>query len=183
MKNNRFNILKTTAMRNAWVVVFVVAGTTLTATSCADDDGAVASGSRQKVQLLVSVPTQTAAASQHRLADPGTAVPEGTDWDRLTVILAYADGSRVIKTTLTKEEFEALADYENQPGVKLLTIDAWLGEAYIYGVTYSSTATGNPEHQRLPEQYGRAGSDHFQHLCLGRCSQVCERGYGLLSDQ
>lgn len=145
MKNNRFNILKTTAMRNAWVVVFVVAGTTLTATSCADDDGAVASGSRQKVQLLVSVPTQTAAASQHRLADPGTAVPEGTDWDRLTVILAYADGSRVIKTTLTKEEFEALADYENQPGVKLLTIDAWLGEAYIYGVTYSSTATGNPE--------------------------------------
>lgn len=146
MKNNRFNILKTTAMRNAWVVVFVVAGTTLTATSCADDDGAVASGSRQKVQLLVSVPTQTTAASQHRLADPGTAVPEGTDWDRLTVILAYADGSRVIKTTLTKEEFEALADYDkNHPGVKLLTIDAWLGEAYIYGVTYSSTATGNPE--------------------------------------
>lgn len=146
MKNNRFNILKTTAMRNAWVVVFVVAGTTLTATSCADDDGAVASGSRQKVQLLVSVPTQTAAASQHRLVDPGTAVPEGTDWDRLTVILAYADGSRVIKTTLTKTDFEALDDYdENHPGVKLLTIDAWLGEAYIYGVTYSSTATGNPE--------------------------------------
>lgn len=147
MKNNRFNILKTTAMRNAWVVVFVVAGTTLTATSCADDDGAVASGSRQKVQLLVSVPTQTAAASQHRLADPGTAVPEGIDWDRLTVILAYADGSRVIKTTLTKTDFEALDDYDekNHPGVKLLTIDAWLGEAYIYGVTYSSTATGNPE--------------------------------------
>lgn len=145
MKNNRFNILKTTAMRNAWVVVFVVAGTTLTATSCADDDGAVASGSRQKVQLLVSVPTQTAAASQHRLADPGTAVPEGTDWDRLTVILAYADGSRVIKTTLTKTEFEALADYENHPGVKLLTIDAWLGEAYIYGVTYSSGVAGDPE--------------------------------------
>ncbi len=47
MKNTRFNLLKTTAMRNAWVVVFVVAGTTLTATSCADDDGAVASGSRQ----------------------------------------------------------------------------------------------------------------------------------------
>lgn len=147
MKNNRFNILKTTAMRNAWVVVFVVAGTTLTATSCADDDGAVASGSRQKVQLLVSVPTQTAAASQHRLADPGTAVPEGTDWDRLTVILAYADGSRVIKTTLTKTDFEALADYDkkNHPGVKLLTIDAWLGEAYIYGVTYSSGVAGNPE--------------------------------------
>lgn len=146
MKNNRFNILKTTAMRNAWVVVFVVAGTTLTATSCADDDGAVASGSRQKVQLLVSVPTQTAAASQHRLADPGTAVPEGTDWDRLTVILAYADGSRVIKTTLTKTDFEALDDYdENHRGVKLLTIDAWLGEAYIYGVTYSSGVAGDPE--------------------------------------
>lgn len=146
MKNNRFNILKTTAMRNAWVVVFVVAGTTLTATSCADDDGAVASGSRQKVQLLVSVPTQTAAASQHRLVDTGTAVPEGTDWDRLTVILAYEDGSRVIKTTLTKTDFEALADYDkNHPGVKLLTIDAWLGEAYIYGVTYSSGVAGDPE--------------------------------------
>lgn len=148
MKNNRFNILKTTAMRNAWVVVFVVAGTTLTATSCADDDGgAVASGSRQKVQLLVSVPTQTAAASQHRLADPGMAVPEGTDWDRLTVILAYADGSQVEKkvltTTLSKADFEKLPTYSGN--IKRLDIDAWLGEAFIYGVTYSSTATGNPE--------------------------------------
>lgn len=157
MKNNRFNILKTTAMRNAWVVVFVVAGTTLTATSCADDDDDVASGSRQKVQLLVSVPTQTAAASQHRLADPGTAVPEGTDWDRLTVILAYADGSRVIKTTLTKEEFEALADYENQPGVKLLTIDAWLEwqrrrARFITSVRRAeATARRGPMRRRLPK--------------------------------
>ena len=74
-KNTIHNILKTTSVRKAWAVVFVVAGTMLTATSCADDDAP--SAPLQTVQLLVSVPAQTLSASQHRLGDPGTAVPEG----------------------------------------------------------------------------------------------------------
>lgn len=144
-KNTIHNILKTTSVRKAWAVVFVVAGTMLTATSCADDDAP--SAPLQTVQLLVSVPAQTLSASQHRLGDPGTAVPEGADWDCLTVIMAYTDDSQVEKkvltTTLSKDDFKKLPTYSGN--IKLLTIDAQPGKVYIYGVTYSSTADGNPE--------------------------------------
>lgn len=140
-KNTIHNILKTTSVRKAWAVVFVVAGTMLTATSCADDDAP--SAPLQTVQLLVSVPAQTLSASQHRLGDPGTAVPEGADWDCLTVIMAYTDNSQVLKTTISKDYFDNLPTYSGN--IKLLTIDAQPGKVYIYGVTYSSTADGNPE--------------------------------------
>lgn len=137
-------MLKTTSVRKAWAVVFVVAGTMLTATSCADDDAP--SAPLQTVQLLVSVPAQTLSASQHRLGDPGTAVPEEADWDRLTVIMAYTDDSQVEKkvltTTLSKEDFEKLPTYSGN--IKLLTIDAQLGTVYIYGVTYSKDAANGP---------------------------------------
>lgn len=143
-KNTIHNILKTTSVRKAWAVVFVVAGTMLTATSCADDDAP--SAPLQTVQLLVSVPAQTLSASQHRLGDPGTAVPEGADWDCLTVIMAYTDDSQVEKkvltTTLSKEDFEKLPTYSGN--IKLLTIDAQLGTVYIYGVTYSKDAANGP---------------------------------------
>lgn len=138
------NILKTTSVRKAWAVVFVVAGTMLTATSCADDDAP--SAPLQTVQLLVSVPAQTLSASQHRLGDPGTAVPERADWNCLTVIMAYTDGSQVEKkvltTTLSKEDFEKLPTYSGN--IKLLTIDAQPGTVYIYGVTYSKDAANGP---------------------------------------
>lgn len=143
-KNTIHNILKTTSVRKAWAVVFVVAGTMLTATSCADDDAP--SAPLQTVQLLVSVPAQTLSASQHRLGDPGTAVPEGADWDCLTVIMAYTDDSQVEKkvltTTLSKEDFEKLPTYSGN--IKLLTIDAQPGKVYIYGVTYSKDAANGP---------------------------------------
>ena len=144
-KNIWHNILKTTAVRKARIVVFVIAGATLTLASCADDDGTSA-GPRQTVRLLVSVPAQTAAASQHRMGDPGEAVPEAADWDRLTVIMAYTDDSQVEKkvltTTLSKEDFEKLPTYSGN--IKLLTIDAQLGTVYIYGVTYSKDAANGP---------------------------------------
>lgn len=140
-KNIWHNILKTTAVRKARIVVFVIAGATLTLASCADDDGPSA-GPRQTVRLLVSVPAQTAAASQHRMGDPGEAVPEVADWDRLTVIMAYTDGSQVMKTTISKEDFEKLPTYSGN--IKLLTIDAQPGTVYIYGVTYSKDAANGP---------------------------------------
>lgn len=136
------NILKTTSVRKAWAVVFVVAGTMLTATSCADDDAP--SAPLQTVQLLVSVPAQTLSASQHRLGDPGTAVPEGADWDCLTVIMAYTDNSQVLKTTISKDYFDNLPDYNGNSNIKLLAIDAQPGTVYIYGVTYSKDAAKGP---------------------------------------
>ena len=138
-KNIWHNILKTTAVRKARIVVFVIAGATLTLASCADDDGTSA-GPRQTVRLLVSVPAQTAAASQHRMGDPGEAVPEAADWDRLTVIMAYTDGSQVMKTTITKADFDKLPAYNGNAGIKLFSIEAQPGTVRIYGVTYSSGA-------------------------------------------
>lgn len=141
-KNTIHNILKTTSVCKAWAVVFVVAGTMLTATSCADDDAP--SAPLQTVQLLVSVPAQTLSASQHRLGDPGTAVPEGADWDCLTVIMAYTDNSQVLKTTISKDYFDNLPDYNGNSNIKLLAIDAQPGTVYIYGVTYSKDAANGP---------------------------------------
>lgn len=140
-KNIWHNILKTTAVRKVRIVVFVIAGATLTLASCADDDGTSA-GPRQTVRLLVSVPAQTAAASQHRMGDPGEAVPEAADWDRLTVIMAYTDGSQVMKTTITKADFDKLPAYNGNAGIKLFSIEAQPGRVRIYGVTYSSGVRG-----------------------------------------
>lgn len=143
-KNTVHNILKATSVRKAWVVVFVVVGIMQAATSCADDDAPTVP--LQTVQLLVSVPAQTLSASPHRLGDPGTAVPEGADWDCLTVIMAYTDDSevekKVLTTTLSKEDFEKLPAYSGN--IKRLDIDAQPGKVYIYGVTYSKGADYGP---------------------------------------
>lgn len=108
----------------------------------------------ETVQLIISVP----ASASTRIGDPGTAVDEGADWDRLAVILAYTDdsqvtlpgGSKVQVTTISKTEFEDLPDYANNSKFKLLAIDAQPGTVYIYGVTYSygednNQIYGNPE--------------------------------------
>ena len=102
----------------------------------------------ETVQLIISVP----ASASTRIGDPGTAVDEGADWDRLAVILAYTDDSQVTLpgrskvqvTTISKDDFETLPFYNNTQ-YRLLAIDAQPGEVYIYGVTYSSDAAQNPE--------------------------------------
>lgn len=102
----------------------------------------------ETVQLIISVP----ASASTRIGDPGTAVDEGADWDRLAVILAYTDGSQVTLpenskvqvTTISKDDFEDLPDYANNSKFKLLAIDAQPGTVYIYGVTYSDDATNKP---------------------------------------
>lgn len=109
----------------------------------------------ETVQLIISVPN--AAAGSRAIGDPGTAVDEGADWDRLAVILAYtADsqvtlpgGSRVQVTILPKAYFETLPFY-NKTQFRLLSIDAQPGKVYIYGVTYSvgeknAKVLNNPE--------------------------------------
>lgn len=114
------------------------------------EDLPVPSPEVETVQLIISVPN--AAAGSRAIGDPGTEVDEGADWDRMAVILAYTDdspvvlpgGSRVQVVRLSKEDFDKLPQYEGTR-YKLLSVDAQLGSVYIYGVTYSSAAAGNPE--------------------------------------
>lgn len=95
----------------------------------------------ETVQLIISVPASTAST---RIGDPGEPVDEGADWDRLAVVLAYTDGSKVKTTTITQAEFNALPSYNGNTNYKLLAIDAEPGTVNIYGVTYSDDATNKP---------------------------------------
>lgn len=106
----------------------------LTACGSSDDDGAPVADV-ETVQLIISVPATSAGT---RMGDPGTAVGEGADWDRLAVILAYSDNSKVRTTTITQEQFNALPAYNGNTNFKLLAIDAEPGTVQIYGVTYSN---------------------------------------------
>lgn len=113
-----------------------------------DDDGGVPSGENlETVKLYISVP----GVQSTRMGDPGTAVPEGEDWDELAIIMAYTDDSQVTLpnnskvqvTTISKNDFEKLPIYGNT-NYRLLSIDAQPGKVYIYGVTYSKDADNNP---------------------------------------
>lgn len=112
-----------------------------------DDDGGVPSGENlETVKLYISVP----GVQSTRMGDPGTAVPEGEDWDELAIIMAYTDDSQVTLpnnkvqvTTISKNDFVNLPIYGNT-NYRLLSIDAQPGTVYIYGVTYSNDADNNP---------------------------------------
>lgn len=108
--------------------------------ACSHDDEDRPAPDVETVRLIISVPATSAST---RMGDPGTAVDEGADWDRLAVILAYFDNSKVRTTTITQEQFNALPAYNDNTNFKLLAIDAEPGTVYIYGVTYSDAAN-NP---------------------------------------
>lgn len=109
--------------------------------SCSHDDDDRPAPDVETVRLIISVPATSVGT---RMGDPGTAVDEGADWDRLAVILAYSDNSKVRTTTITQEQFNALPAYNGNTNFKLLAIDAEPGTVYIYGVTYSNAAKNNP---------------------------------------
>lgn len=109
--------------------------------SCSHDDDDSPAPDVETVRLIISVPATSVGT---RMGDPGTAVDEGADWDRLAVILAYSDNSKVRTTTITQEQFNALPAYNGNTNFKLLAIDAEPGTVYIYGVTYSNVAKNNP---------------------------------------
>ena len=105
--------------------------------ACSHDDDDRPAPDVETVRLIISVPATSAGT---RMGDPGTAVDKGADWDRLAVILAYSDNSKVRTTTITQEQFNALPAYNDNANFKLLAIDAEPGKVYIYGVTYSDAA-------------------------------------------
>lgn len=131
----------------AWLCI-----TALCLTSCRDDDpeAMTVTPVTEELQLLVSVPD--AGADKRNIGDPGEGVQEGADWDRLAIIVAYADGSdvilpegsKVMVAELSKEDFDKLPDYDTGGNVKRLTLNAQPGTVYIYGVTYSRDAEYSP---------------------------------------
>ena len=118
----------------------------LSFSSCStDDDGGTTpvDDGRQTVQLYLSVPSSNAT----RIGDPGQAVPEGDDWDRLAVMIEYVDGIQTDKDKyylkiIKREEYENL---DKRDGYRWIGLDLLPGKVNIYGVTYSSDATNNPE--------------------------------------
>lgn len=118
----------------------------LSFSSCStDDDGGTTpvDDGRQTVQLYLSVPSSNAT----RIGDPGQAVPEGEDWDRLAVMIEYVDGIQTDKDKyylkiIKREEYENL---DKRDGYRWIGLDLLPGKVNIYGVTYSSDATNNPE--------------------------------------
>lgn len=130
----------------AWLCI-----TALCLTSCRDDEPETMTVTpvTEELQLLVSVPD--AGADKRNIGDPGEGVQEGADWDRLAIIVAYADGSdvilpegsKVMVAELSKEDFDKLPDYYVGGNVKRLTLNAQPGTVYIYGVTYSSDAANS----------------------------------------
>lgn len=108
-----------------------------------DDDGGVPSGENlETVKLYISVP----GVQSTRLGDPGTAVPEGEDWDELAIMVEYTDTptKRLLKT-ISKTDFEALPSLDAEGKIKIISLDVEEGEVYIYGVTYTSTDSQSHE--------------------------------------
>ncbi len=101
-----------------------------------DDEGCV-------LELIVNVPA-TQAGTRAAIGDPGDAVPEGADWDRLAVLVAFmGDPGEVYCTILTQEAFNDLppvaegADTRRRLSLRFSRTE---GQARIYGVTYSAEA-------------------------------------------
>lgn len=108
-----------------------------------DDDGGVPSGENlETVKLYISVP----GVQSTRMGDPGTAVPEGEDWDELAIMVEYTSPStkRLLKT-ISKTDFEALPSLDAEGKIKIISLDVEEGEVYIYGVTYTSSASQSPK--------------------------------------
>lgn len=108
-----------------------------------DDDGGVPSGENlETVKLYISVP----GVQSTRMGDPGTAVPEGEDWDELAIMVEYTGTStkRLLKT-ISKTDFDNLPSYDAEGKIKIISLDVEEGEVYIYGVTYTSSASQSPE--------------------------------------
>lgn len=98
-----------------------------------DDEGRV-------LELVVSVPA-TQVGTRAAIGDPGDAVPEGADWDRLAVLVAFMGGpGEVYCTILTQEAFNDLPLVAEDSDARRLSLrfSRTEGKAEVYGITYSS---------------------------------------------
>lgn len=99
-------------------------------------------GEGRVLELVVSVPA-TQVGTRAAIGDPGDAVPEGADWDRLAVLVAFmGDPGEVYCTILTQEAFNDLPFVAEGSDARRLALrfSRTEGQARIYGVTYSAKA-------------------------------------------
>ncbi len=97
-------------------------------------------GEGRVLELVVNVPA-TQAGTRAAIGDPGEAVPEGADWDRLAVLVAFTDGpGEVYCTILTQEAFNDLPPVAEGSDARRLSLrfSRTEGKAEVYGITYSS---------------------------------------------
>ena len=119
-------------------VILAVFLLTLASCSGGDDDAPrLVLGEKHTVSLFLSVPAVPGDGS--RIGDPGEAVGEGEDWDKMAIMIVYADGQTVPDPVdvryLSIEDFTSLPDAGN--GYKRYSLDVYEGDIYIYGVTYT----------------------------------------------
>ena len=122
--------------------LFLLLFLSLSFSSCStDDEGggtAPVDDGRQTVQLYLSVPSSNAT----RIGDPGQAVPEGEDWDKIAVMIEYApedntdipDEDKHSVIYVTKEDYVKGLD---DNGYYWITLNLLPGTVHFYGVTYS----------------------------------------------
>lgn len=97
-------------------------------------------GEGRVLELVVSVPA-TQVGTRAAIGDPGDAVPEGADWDRLAVLVAFmGDPGEVYCTILTQEAFNDLPLVAEGSDARRLSLrfSRTEGKAEVYGITYSS---------------------------------------------
>lgn len=111
--------------------------------ACSHDDEDRPAPDVETVRLIISVPATSAGT---RMGDPGTAVEKGADWDELAIMVEYTPPStkRLLKT-ISKTDFEALPSLDAEGKIKIISLDVEEGEVYIYGVTYTSSASQSPK--------------------------------------
>ena len=148
----------------ACLLPFYIFTLLLLLSSCSgDDDGGGRQGAddMQTVRLYLNVPSSQASRA---IGDPGEATGEGKDWDRLAVMIEAADGydgyivpgSRYYVEILSKEDFNRL---DEESGSRWLPIDLIeSSRIHIYGVTYSSDASENPENAINSIENNNSGS-------------------------
>lgn len=114
--------------------------------ACRDDDGGADGGARATLTVWLSLPEPEGTGpgqAQHRLGDPGEAVPEDDVWDDLTLLLVYEDGRKWV-IPLDSQTYAALPLVADGSKVRRLQLDVPEGRAYLYGATGNSDERENP---------------------------------------
>ena len=126
--------------------LLLAAALTAALAACRDDDGGADGGARATLTVWLSLPEPEgtgAAQAQHRLGDPGEAVPEDDVWDDLTLLLVYDDGRKWV-IPLDSQAYNALPPVTEGSKVRRLQLDVPEGKAYLYGATGNQGEDGNP---------------------------------------
>ncbi len=126
--------------------LLLAAALTAALAACRDDDGGADGGARATLTVWLSLPEPEgtgAGQAQHRLGDPGEAVPEDDVWDCLTLLLVYEDGRKWV-IPLDSQTYAALPLVADGSKVRRLQLDVPEGRAYLYGATGNSDERENP---------------------------------------